>query len=190
MQPSITGSQFTPAQIAQYQQQQELAKYQQQQALYQRQLAQYQQQQALQGYPYGQAGLEQQMMGMYITNNAGLPVNISSGAIKTETRGVFIQNLAFKVIDSQMAQYFGKAGKVVKYNFPKDSKTGRLRGYGTVMYGSLQDAQRAVEMFNGKEFMGRKLAVRFDTEQTALNPPKEPGPVIADGSGLAKYRSC
>jgi hypothetical protein len=191
MQPSMSGSQFSPAQIAQYQQQQ--AKYQQNL----QQQVQYQQQQALQDYPYGQAALqqqivalEQQMMGMYVRTPNGLPVNVSKGATKTEARGVFVQNLSFKATDSQLAHYFGKAGTVAKQNFPKDPTKGFLKGFGTVTYSSLEDAQRAVALFNGKDFMGRKLAVRFDTEQTALNPPTEPQPLVVDGSGLSKNRSC
>ena len=41
----------------------------------------------------------------------------------------------------------------------KDNATGRLRGFGFVEMTADDDAQKAVTMFNGKQFMERSIVV-------------------------------
>jgi cold-inducible RNA-binding protein len=56
-------------------------------------------------------------------------------------------------------KYFSGAGKVESVKVIADKFSGRSKGFGFVEMGSDEDAAKAIEMFNGKEFEGRTLTV-------------------------------
>ncbi|TSC82240.1 MAG: putative RNA-binding protein RbpA, partial [Parcubacteria group bacterium Gr01-1014_19] len=51
------------------------------------------------------------------------------------------------------------AGSVESANVIMDRMTGRSRGFGFVEMSTDEDAQKAIEMFNGKDMGGRALTV-------------------------------
>jgi len=67
----------------------------------------------------------------------------------------------FTVLDDsdELQAAFSKAGAVVSTSIIMDKMTGRSRGFGFVEMGSDDDAQKAIEMWNGQDFDGRKLTV-------------------------------
>lgn len=48
-----------------------------------------------------------------------------------------------------------------------DDETGRSRGFGTVLFDSRSDAERAIQEYHDQEFEGRRLIVRFDGDRRA-----------------------
>src|SRR6266513_2851586 len=72
---------------------------------------------------------------------------------------LFVGNLSFSVLENELQDLFAQAGTVVSVNVMQDRTTGKGRGFGFVEMNSDQDAQKAIEMFNGKEFQGRNLNV-------------------------------
>lgn len=74
---------------------------------------------------------------------------------------LFVGNLSYQTQDSDLQEFFGSAGVVTSANVMLDKFTGRSRGFAFVEYGSAEEAQRAVEMFNGKELQGRNLTVNI-----------------------------
>lgn len=58
-----------------------------------------------------------------------------------------------------MTEAFSKAGNVVSAAIIIDRMTGRSKGFGFVEMSSDEEAQKAIEMFNGQDFEGRKLTV-------------------------------
>jgi RNA recognition motif-containing protein len=58
-----------------------------------------------------------------------------------------------------LEQLFASYGEVVSANVITDRQTGRPRGFAFVEMGQSDDAQKAIESLDGKEFMGRNLTV-------------------------------
>lgn len=161
------------------------------------QMAQAQQaqlQQTYQAYQARHLAAQQQRTAsqQYGTTATGLPVNTSHGVAIIEPRKVFVNSLSFRAKESDVSDLFKKAGRVLDVNIQRDSSR-KSRGNATVAYGSVHEAQRAIQMFNCHSFMGRDLGVRLDRDTTTVLPPPEPdprssGPVIVDGSGRQSRR--
>ncbi len=72
---------------------------------------------------------------------------------------LFVGNLAFSTTENDLQDYFAQAGPVMSVNIMQDRATGRSRGFGFVEMSTPEDATKAIEMFNKKEFQGRALTV-------------------------------
>jgi RNA recognition motif-containing protein len=72
---------------------------------------------------------------------------------------LFVGNLSFNTTGADLEALFGQAGAVASANVIADKFTGRSRGFGFVEMGSTQEAQAAIERFNGYELQGRALTV-------------------------------
>ena len=72
---------------------------------------------------------------------------------------LYVGNISFKATEENMTELFSQAGQVVSAKLIKDTATGRLRGFGFVEMSSDEEAQKAVSMFNGKQFMDRAIVV-------------------------------
>jgi RNA recognition motif-containing protein len=74
---------------------------------------------------------------------------------------LFVGNLSFAVVENELQDLFAQAGTVVSVAVMQDKFTGKGRGFGFVEMSSDQEAQKAIELFNGKEFQGRNLTVNI-----------------------------
>lgn len=83
---------------------------------------------------------------------------------------LFVGNLSFKTSHDELVQYFSGAGTVVDAVILTDKFTGRSRGFGFVEMSNADEANKAREMFNGKEFQGRELIVN----DARPEQPREP----------------
>ncbi len=72
---------------------------------------------------------------------------------------LYVGNLAFGVTSDDLQDYFGQAGTVESAKVIEDRDTGRSRGFGFVEMASAEEAQAAIEQFNGQDFEGRNLVV-------------------------------
>jgi hypothetical protein len=99
-----------------------------------------------------------------------MPVNVRNGAVLTEARGIFIQNLNFLTV-----------GQPVDYRLIRDPRTGTFKGHATAAFGSQEQAQRAAYYLNRVEHMGMTLTVRMDKETTAVG---KTGPPLIVGSDM------
>ena len=72
---------------------------------------------------------------------------------------LYVGNLSYEVTDEQLTELFSKAGKVVSATVLKDQYSGRSRGFGFVEMGNEEEAKKAIESFNEKDFEGRKMIV-------------------------------
>ncbi len=72
---------------------------------------------------------------------------------------LYIGNLPYSTTSEELQQAFSQAGAVSEAIVMMDKMTGRSRGFGFVTMGSDEDAQKAIEMFNGKDFGGRAIVV-------------------------------
>ena len=72
---------------------------------------------------------------------------------------LYIGGLPYSTTQDELQTAFGQAGTVTSASIIMDKMTGRSRGFGFVEMASDEDAQKAIEMWNGKDFGGRKLTV-------------------------------
>jgi RNA recognition motif-containing protein len=72
---------------------------------------------------------------------------------------LYVGGLPYSSSESTIESHFSQAGKVVSVKVITDKFTGRSRGFGFVEMSSPEEAQKAIEMFDGKEFEGRTLKV-------------------------------
>ena len=77
------------------------------------------------------------------------------------TSKVFIGNLPFKTREPDLVAYFEAAGEVVNANIVM--REGRSLGYGFVEYATPEDAARAIELFDKKDFEGRVINVELSS---------------------------
>lgn len=69
---------------------------------------------------------------------------------------VFVGNLDWGVDNTMLEEFFSQAGTVVSAFVVKDRETRRSRGFGFVEFEKDEDAQKAIEMFDGAELNGRE----------------------------------
>ena len=74
---------------------------------------------------------------------------------------LYVGNLAFTTLENALSDYFAQAGTVSSCDLMLDRHTGRSRGFAFVEMASAEEANKAVEMFNEKEFEGRALTVNI-----------------------------
>ena len=72
---------------------------------------------------------------------------------------VFVRNLPYDATDASLEEHFGEAGPVRGAFVVRDKKTKVSRGFGFIHFVLADDAQRAVELYNGKPFNGRNISV-------------------------------
>lgn len=82
---------------------------------------------------------------------------------------LYVGNLPFSATDSALSEMFAQAGTVTSASIIIDRMSGRSKGFGFVEMSSEDEAQSAIEMFNDKEFEGRKMNV-------SIARPKEDRP--------------
>ena len=72
---------------------------------------------------------------------------------------LYVGNLPYNASEQDLLDLFGQVGEVVSAQVVSDRETGRSRGFGFVKMASAEEAQNAIEQFNEREFMGRRLLV-------------------------------
>jgi RNA recognition motif-containing protein len=95
---------------------------------------------------------------------------------------LYIGGLPYSTTQDELQEAFAKAGAVVSTSIIMDKMTGRSRGFGFVEMGSDDDAQKAIEMWNGQDFGGRKLTVN-EAKPLEARPPRREGGGSRFGGG-------
>src|ERR1700739_1580533 len=70
---------------------------------------------------------------------------------------LFVGNLSFQATEEDLRELFAQAGTVETVRIITDQFTGRPRGFGFVEMATKEEAQKAVEMLNGRLFRDRNL---------------------------------
>ncbi|MCJ1352343.1 MAG: hypothetical protein MMC33_002327 [Icmadophila ericetorum] len=74
---------------------------------------------------------------------------------------LFVGNLPFDANEDMVGQEFGNHATVIGVRMPTDPDTGRLKGYGYVQFGSIEDAQTAFDGMKGAAISGRPIRLDF-----------------------------
>ena len=79
---------------------------------------------------------------------------------------LFIGSLPYESTDEELSEAFAKAGTVESAVIIRDRDSGRSKGFGFVEMSTEQEAEAAIEMWNGKEFGGREITVSIARPKT------------------------
>ena len=130
------------------------------------------------------------------SSRSSIPINVSQGYARTESRGVFVSNLDYKVTERDIKAYFARAGgRIVECKLKKHSANNKSKGVATIKFETVKQAADAITKFNDTRWHDRKLVVRFDTDATTTEAPTRSAqaqqtfdsrgpPLIVDGSGV------
>lgn len=72
---------------------------------------------------------------------------------------LYVGNLPYEVAGEQLTELFAQAGKVIDATVITDRYSGRSKGFGFVEMSSEEEAKKAIETLNGKDFQGRSIVV-------------------------------
>lgn len=121
---------------------------------------------------------------VYSASNSGMPVNIRDGAMLTEARGIFIQNLSYKVNSDELKDLLYTVGRPVDCKVHRD-RSGVSKGVATAKFASTHEAQLAVTHLNRKTHRGMTLKVRLDQDTTVVG---QVGPPLVVNGSVGAYR--
>ncbi len=83
---------------------------------------------------------------------------------------LYVGSLSYSTPDDRLKEVFSQAGTVVSAMVITDKFSGRSKGFGFVEMSSDDEAQKAIEMFNGYDLDGRKLVVNEARPMTERKP--------------------
>src|SRR5258705_2673554 len=90
---------------------------------------------------------------------------------------LFVGNLSYQTMENDLQEFFSKAGVVTAVNLMLDKFTGKSRGFAFIEFSTSEEANKAVEMFHGKDLQGRALTVNI------ARPREERAPRSGGGGG-------
>ncbi len=74
---------------------------------------------------------------------------------------LYVGNLSYNVTEQQLRDLFSQAGTIKDVALITDRDTMRSKGFGFVEMTTQAEAQKAIELLNGKELDGRALTVNM-----------------------------
>jgi len=98
---------------------------------------------------------------------------------------LFVGGLSYETTENTLKETFSKAGTVESAVIIIDKISGRSKGFGFVEMSSEEEAQKAIEMFNGKELDGKNITVN---EARPMEPRPRQGGFQRGGRGFGGNR--
>ncbi|EKG09497.1 hypothetical protein MPH_13457 [Macrophomina phaseolina MS6] len=105
-----------------------------------------------------------------ITNQHGLPVNITNGIVRTEPRGVHISGLPYGVSETEIRELVLPYGRAQRVEMRKNHAIVRL--------GSVVEARQVIERLDRVTWKGGQILVKEDRDSASVSEPRN---VIAYG---------
>lgn len=72
---------------------------------------------------------------------------------------LFIAGFPYALSEQELSDAFSKAGTVVSAKIINDKGTGKSRGFGFVEMSTDEEAETAIQMWNGQDLDGRQVTV-------------------------------
>ncbi|OGM93262.1 RNA-binding protein [Candidatus Wolfebacteria bacterium RIFOXYB1_FULL_54_12] len=88
---------------------------------------------------------------------------------------LYVGGLPYATTQDALNDLFSQAGSVESAMIIIDKMTGRSKGFGFVEMATEEDAEKAIDMFNGKDFEGRSLTVNVARPMEERAPRREGG---------------
>ena len=83
---------------------------------------------------------------------------------------LYVGNLSYSINDTSLSNAFAECGTVVSAKVITDRDTGRSKGFGFVEMTTAEEAEAAINRFNGSELDGRSLRVNLARPQENRGP--------------------
>ena len=109
---------------------------------------------------------------------------IPAGEVTTDR--LYVGNLSYDAAESDLFELFNGVGQVKNCEVVVNSRTQRSKGFAFVTMASIEQAKRAVDELNGKEFMGRQLQVNGAKPPSADRGDRPDRRDERDESGIAR----
>lgn len=87
---------------------------------------------------------------------------------------LYVGSLSYNTNQDGLRDAFAQAGTVESASIITDKMTGRSKGFGFVEMATDEEAQKAIEMWNGKDLDGRTLIVN-EARPLEERPPRREG---------------
>ncbi|MDD5590062.1 MAG: RNA-binding protein [Candidatus Portnoybacteria bacterium] len=84
---------------------------------------------------------------------------------------LYVGGLPFSTTEDALKEAFAQAGAVESATIIVDKMSGRSRGFGFVEMATDEDAQKAIDLWNGKELEGRTITVN-EARPMGDRPPR------------------
>lgn len=88
---------------------------------------------------------------------------------------LYVGNLPFDTLEIDLNDLFKQAGNVTSTDLIEDKFTGKSRGFAFVEMSTPDEANKAIELFHGKDFNGRPLVVNIARPREERPPRREGG---------------
>lgn len=88
---------------------------------------------------------------------------------------LYVGGLAYSTTEAALKDAFSQAGNVESATIIMDKMSGRSKGFGFVEMATDAEAQAAIDMWNGKDFEGRRLTVNEARPLEPRAPRREYG---------------
>jgi len=104
---------------------------------------------------------------------------------------LFVGGLSFSTSSERLRELFAETGSVESAVVVTDRDTGRSRGFGFVEMATPEEAEQAVQRFNGQEVDGRQLKVELAKPSDRSAGPRREGGISrgrgAGGGGRGRW---
>lgn len=87
---------------------------------------------------------------------------------------LYVGGLSYGTSEDTLKNTFSEAGAVDSATIIIDKMSGRSKGFGFVEMANDEEAEKAIEMFNGKELDGRRITVN-EARPMEARPPRSGG---------------
>ncbi len=74
---------------------------------------------------------------------------------------IYVGNLSFTTTEDELRTLFAQAGSVTSVAMIKDRDTGQSKGFAFIEMSNQAEAEKAIQMFNGKTLGSRELKVNL-----------------------------
>jgi len=98
---------------------------------------------------------------------------------------LYVGNLPYSATEDEVKTHFSQAGTVSSVALITDRASGRAKGFGFVEMATDEEAQKAISMLNGQDFMGRVITV--NVAKPREERPRNFGDRNRGGGGRNRY---
>lgn len=95
---------------------------------------------------------------------------------------LYVGGLSYSTTDEALKEAFSQAGSVESAVVIIDKMSGRSKGFGFVEMSNDEEAQAAIDLWNGKELDGRRVTVN-EARPLEQRPPRQSGGFNRGGAG-------
>ncbi len=86
---------------------------------------------------------------------------------------LYVGNLSYNSTEEELEELFKQAGEIESCHLMLDKFTSRSRGFAFVEMATVEEANKAVERFNGQDFQGRPLRVNIARPREERPPRRD-----------------